>query len=269
MAQDILAFKYRGTNLGDDIQTLAMMNLMGAPSHFIERDKLSLSEHSGKLVLGGWWGHAPDTCFPVPPSITPLPVSMHLNKGMQGCPATLSLAAHAPIGARDLYTRDFLLSQGIESYFSGCMTLTLPVSDLPRSDTVILCDLKPQEQAVALSFFPKAVCVTHGVHHLTEHPQRRDFASALLKFYRSAALVITSRLHAALPSIAMGTPAILCHRNPLDPRFTGYEDTLPICHPRELSAAITSHLSHPFERSAASIARSEALKTTIEAFRCS
>lgn len=271
MAQDILAFKYRGTNLGDDIQTLAMMGLMGevAPENFIERDALSLSTLKGKLVLGGWWGHVPHTCFPVPAAITPLAVSMHLNKGMQGCEGTLSLRDHAPVGARDLSTLEFLQAKGIESYFSACMTLTIPPSDAPRSDAVILCDLKGQEEAVARAFFPKAVTVTHSVHHLTPHDQRRDFARTLLSLYRTSALVITSRLHAALPSVAMGTPAILCHRNPNDPRFTGYDGTLPICHPRDLQGAIKEHLERPFERQEASFRRAEELRSRIEAFRCS
>ncbi len=42
----------------------------------------------------------------------------------------------------------------------------------------------------------------------------------------SAKLVITSRLHAALPAIGLGVPVLFIHRNISDPRFTGLLDFL-------------------------------------------
>lgn len=269
MAPRPLAFKYRGTNLGDDIQTLAMMRLMpeGSNPLFIERDKLAHSELTGRLVLGGWWGHDPKGSLPAPSGIDALPVSMHLNLRMQLHAGTTSLINGAPIGARDLSTLEFLRSKGAkDAYFSGCMTLTLPWSDSGRDD-VILCDLKPKEEALARSFFPSATSVSHYVHHLVPDDDRRRMASSLLGQYAQASLVITSRLHAALPSVAMGTPAILCY-NPADPRFTGYGDTLPIVHPKDFDAAIRSHLSSPFERHDDSFRRAEELRERITAFLC-
>lgn len=44
-------------------------------------------------------------------------------------------------------------------------------------------------------------------------------AENLLSQYEKAKLVITSRLHCALPCIAMGTPVIFLHKDPQDPRL--------------------------------------------------
>ena len=54
------------------------------------------------------------------------------------------------------------------------------------------------------------------------HAARVTMARELLKRYSSAKLVITSRLHCALPCVAFGTPVILLRRGiESDPRFAG------------------------------------------------
>ena len=47
-------------------------------------------------------------------------------------------------------------------------------------------------------------------------------AERILERYARAKLVVTSRLHCALPCLAFGTPVIFVHRNLRDPRFSGY-----------------------------------------------
>jgi polysaccharide pyruvyl transferase WcaK-like protein len=56
--------------------------------------------------------------------------------------------------------------------------------------------------------------------------QRFQRAEALLERYARARLVITSRLHGALPCLALGTPVIFVHRDLDSPRFSGLLDYL-------------------------------------------
>jgi hypothetical protein len=57
------------------------------------------------------------------------------------------------------------------------------------------------------------------------HSSRVSRARQLLKLYSSAKLVITSRLHCALPCLALGTPVILLRRGiESDPRFAGLRE---------------------------------------------
>ena len=57
------------------------------------------------------------------------------------------------------------------------------------------------------------------------HTSRTSRAEEILKIYSSAKLVITSRLHCALPCVAMGTPVILLRKGiESDPRFDGLRD---------------------------------------------
>ena len=60
---------------------------------------------------------------------------------------------------------------------------------------------------------------------ITEYRMAR--AEALLFQYARAKLVITSRLHAALPCVAFGTPVIFVHRDLNSPRFLKLLDCVP------------------------------------------
>ena len=78
--------------------------------------------------MNGWFMHHP-TKFPPSKWINPLFVSFHVvprNAVHMLTPETVEyLKEHQPIGARDTGTCELLRSKGIESYFSGCLTLTL------------------------------------------------------------------------------------------------------------------------------------------------
>jgi hypothetical protein len=57
------------------------------------------------------------------------------------------------------------------------------------------------------------------------HVYRTQRAEELLRTYSGAKLVITTRLHCAMPCLAMGTPVILLRRDiDEDPRFGGLRD---------------------------------------------
>lgn len=51
--------------------------------------------------------------------------------------------------------------------------------------------------------------VTHECQLSVPHRERFELAKALLQRYANAKLVITSRIHAALPCLGLGTPVIL------------------------------------------------------------
>lgn len=57
---------------------------------------------------------------------------------------------------------------------------------------------------------------------------RHTVARSLLRQFSEARLVITSRLHCALPCLAFGTPVVMLHRYANDPRFAGINRYLRI-----------------------------------------
>lgn len=65
--------------------------------------------------------------------------------------------------------------------------------------------------------------VSHDYPLSLSHKERFAIAENLLKKYATAKLVITSRIHCALPCLALGTPVILCVNNFDEKRYRGLD----------------------------------------------
>jgi hypothetical protein len=213
-----LSFIYpSSSNLGDDIQTLAALQFMPNAT-FVDRDKLKLADLPGKLILNGWWTHDPLNAFPPPDNMDVLPISMHINeKAHAHFRANADWFKGKKVLARDVYTNLFLQSIGVDSSFGGCLTLTLPRNEPEVRRGVLLVDAK--------NVTMEGQKITHRTFHRRSHELRRMTAQSLLDAYQKAELVITRRLHCALPCAAMGTPVVLIGDNP---RFDKMNRFVPI-----------------------------------------
>lgn len=235
-------------NVGDYIQSLAAKQYIPSVDVFVKREKLkSYDGISVNMIMNSWYMYNTEE-FPPSPKINPLFVSFHLNANVKdkilGSMATVEyLKKHGPIGCRDLYTHQSLQSAGIPSFFSGCLTTTLdikykwdgirkgiiladPMVNLPNKDTI----------KYSLKHFLKAVLTRNilklgerknllnklvskdilddaeWLHHKLsgKHSEEKRFQEAerFLSKFAKAELVITSRIHCALPCLALGTPVI-------------------------------------------------------------
>jgi exopolysaccharide biosynthesis predicted pyruvyltransferase EpsI len=63
----------------------------------------------------------------------------------------------------------------------------------------------------------------------TDPEYRMYYANDILNKYKSAKCVITSRLHAALPCLALGTPVLLINTQPDQYRFEGLKELTRNC----------------------------------------
>ena len=208
----------RKANLGDEIQGFPGLQFLPFVDSFVERDSLKTSEGKGKIIafFNAWWGSSTQyTSWPPPGNIHPIMLSIHLQGSMQRwwVDNLDYLKGRGPIGCRDLDTLNFLRDHGADVYFSGCLTLMInnPNVDRKRTDNIYLVDVKPE----FLSLLPsdvrgKAINVTHKRIMTKEFNNVARFSAAyqLIEMYASAKLVITQRIHCALPCVAMGTPVI-------------------------------------------------------------
>lgn len=217
---------YGTANLGDEIQSIAAARFLPRIDTFLDRDRLDLDPGGDApvhLILNGWFLRPP-ICWPPHPRIKPLLISMHLDmerlsKRFWWRPAGAHLlkragrdwfCAHGPVGARDTATCDLLNQHGVQSYPSGCLTLTLPPSQAAREDVVVACDLaEPVLAALHARAASHVVAVSHYTQPYPDPEGRMAKARALLDLYGRAKAVITSRLHCALPCLALGTPVLL------------------------------------------------------------
>jgi len=260
--------KYETLNFGDEIQSIAAKQFLPRIDRYVDRDHLDKlrSDRKIKLIMNGWFMHKPKN-WPPSPDIRPLFVSFHISdhcaKELTSSKSIEYFKKHEPIGCRDYYTLNLLRENGIDAYFSGCLTLTLGMDrkEIPeKSDEILLVDLDKSiiqnmpaqalDKVIVLdhvaiksdfiraiyrfirdgdSFFAKMLkkgriglfFLNIGSNILTNNSIKLDNAEKLLDRYARAKLVLTSRLHCALPCLALGTPVVFIHRNLDDPRFKG------------------------------------------------
>jgi hypothetical protein len=224
-------------NLGDEIQSLAARQFLPRVDRLIPREDLRSDpgvDGRIRLVLNGWFLHNARR-WPPHEKIVPLLVSVHIAQQRSRrwawlpSPARILLARrnigylrrHAPIGGRDRATAALLQRHGVDSYYSGCLSLTLaPRQGLIRGDRVVACDLDDELfEALARRARERPLAVTHFDRATADAGERLRKAQELLDLYGQAKCVVTSRLHCALPCLALGTP-VLFIPNVADPHVS-------------------------------------------------
>ncbi|GBF93891.1 hypothetical protein Rsub_06890 [Raphidocelis subcapitata] len=216
-------------NLGDEVQGIAAAQWLPYVDAHVERDDLALSlpgsagaVTDGQITMfaNAWYGTVNMT-WPPSPRINPIMLAIHVEPKVLplfSSPASVAyLKAHSPVGARDTATLEFFQSLGVETFLSRCMTLTMqPVVAKPKTNCpVVIVDVHP----TALQFLPSDVArkachvspkfFDHGTGERLDGLARYGHAFSLLEEYASAGVLVTSRLHAALPALAMGVPVVL------------------------------------------------------------
>lgn len=264
----LMKYDYSGDyNVGDYIQSLAAKQYLPSVDEYICREQLNkYNGDPVSMIMNGWYMHNPEN-FPPSKAIDPLFVSFHLNSHAKDSFLTEETIAYlksvGPIGCRDFHTERVLAEKGIDCYHSGCLTTTLDIAyktdertdkiyfadplfnlkdfkDLTKSlRTMVkgvlkggLSSIRKRGEILNSLFekevIEKAIFVPHKcpVEHSNE--ERFKLAEDILRNYASAKFVVTSRIHAALPCLALGTPVIFLNYGNFDAtdlcRFEGITD---------------------------------------------
>ena len=159
-------------NIGDYIQSLAAAQYMPQIDEYYDKTADDSGVDIVKMIMNGWFIWQPDK-FPISERIIPLPISIHLSpvssEKLLSIPNVLDwFKKHEPIGCRDKDTEKLLLSKGIDSYFSGCLTLTLGKKykfNGERSGMVFVDPYLAKLQK-ELSFFDIMSSLMFGISHL-------------------------------------------------------------------------------------------------------
>lgn len=226
------------SNIGDEVQTVAAIEFLRhhGINEYIPINREALNEYDGQpatVIMNGWFIHNLKS-FPPSDKISPIFISFHCSKPQLILNNIDYFKKYQPIGCRDTYTVNLFKKNGIDAYFTGCLTLILPKSDSPRKGK-LLVDVNNNVPYIpncniSMSQFSDYEIVTNEIPDLT---RKNDFeyklscAKILLEKFKNAELVVTSRLHCTLPCRAMGTPVKFIHPNHLrNERFTGLSDIL-------------------------------------------
>ena len=228
-------------NIGDDIQTLAAINLLKKNNitEYIYIDREKLSEYNGEpvvLIMNGWYMHD-ITKFPPSSKITPIFISVYINNEDIVKQNINYFKKYEPIGCRDIYTTNLFKKYNIKSYFSGCLTLTFDEYN-KKNNKIYIVDLKGSNGGfldeklinLKLNFNKNDIeYINHDLFFKTDNEIqdvnfRMEKANELINKYKKAKLILTSRLHCVLPSRAFNTNVKFIHKNyNTDKRFKGLD----------------------------------------------
>jgi len=239
-------FHYRTSNIGDDTQSYATALHLPHIDAFVDRDNLAglILPQPHRCVMNSWFFLGADQG---PPSEAIAPIFHGISIGRAGMLRGAwreYLAAHAPIGCRDRRSVEMLHAAGIDAYWSGCLTLMIgqafePVPPEARRGVYIV-DVHPDVEALRVppEISARATRWSNEFDPLIAGSTGRRFAKVheLMHRLAHAELVITRRLHIALPCAGFGTP-VLTLPNPgisdARHRFSGYEQFLPVVWPED------------------------------------
>lgn len=240
-----ILYNRKNLNIGDDIQAYATAQFLPSVDYLIDREDMTdFRSDNGEpvaVIMNAWymWNK-----WNWPPSkyIYPLFVGFHYadhQKSHQpGSPFKYEfltgeganyLNAWGPVGTRDYYTHEQLEKVGVESFFSGCITLTIPKQ--PKKDTgryICIVDIdKRVAEKIEKQLEGTGIEVRYRSHTRERDDdrsweEREAFTVERLTEYQNAICVVTKKLHCALPCLAMEVPVLLVKDMKNDIRFTPY-----------------------------------------------
>lgn len=228
MKYAIIVFK-DSINIGDDIQSYAAMKQLPKVDYFIEREHMNefIPEDKKKVktLISGWYIHNRYR-FPPSPYIIPFFTSCHFSSldDMYGVTteymedyAAEYMKRYEPIGCRDKVTETLLSNNGIKTYRSHCLTLTIPkIEGIKKEKKIILVDVSEKiKEKVKETYDGEIKEITHSLdknkNSKLSYEKRMNNVENLLKEYQGAEMVITTRLHCALPNLALEVPVLLIY----------------------------------------------------------
>lgn len=235
MKYGVIVYK-DSNNIGDDIQSYAASCLLPQVDYYIEREHLDVFRPAEpepvNVIMNGWFLYN-KLGWPVSPCINPLYISMHFSVSdpldirelfLQGL-GREDLLAHGPIGCRDKETQSFLEENHIPTWFSGCVTLTLnPIGEKKVAPYICLTNVSSEVEAYVRKNYPQLEIrvISQGAPGMVDAgaswEQRFHNAKELLQVYQNASAVITTRLHCAMPCLALQTPVLLLSEESIEER---------------------------------------------------
>ena len=254
MKYGVLRYVQQFLNIGDVFQSIGMENMYKQcgieDEDIIYLDKRRLSEYSGEYVIVplaancDYWEES--KMFPLPDRIIPIFFGFrcvdefhlrHMEKYKNS----------AIFGCRDVYNMEYLRKNGYKSYVSGCMSLQVgrKRERLPKgTGKIVVVDAQSKIE----SYIPEEM--KERIVRYTNKFWRYDLSleeaavfeetearKRLTIIKEEAELVITGRLHCALPCLALGIPVILAlSSDGLENRYSGYSDYIDIYTPDQFDS---------------------------------
>ena len=200
-------------NIGDQMQSLATAHFIPHVDHFVDREDPTKVPKTNCTLLGNAFWHRKtilNTVIPFIANVNLIPVGVHLDKAETWNVRSV-FKKYGLVGARGTVTLKVLKNNNIPAIFSGCLTLFIqnPHPDRQRSDYVFIVDVYEENLLLLPPHILKnAISIPYPRPKNPTIQNNFKWAASLVESYARAKVVITHRLHVALPCVALGTPVI-------------------------------------------------------------
>lgn len=223
-------------NIGDVLQGMVAKPFLPNGSRVVDREDLASIDprQESFLIANGWYMHSFER-FPPPGNVKPLYIAVHVaDSALLRDPMVREhFRANGPVGCRDHKTLKLFLGWGIPAYYSGCLTVTTearaPINTAGSGECLLVDNVDhpvPEDvkrkleellghELTRVSHDPPDTSGTLDEYDLKATAQME----ALLERYCRARVVITTKIHCALPCLGMGANVVMIHPNPNDPRL--------------------------------------------------
>ncbi|WP_181706640.1 polysaccharide pyruvyl transferase family protein [Chthonobacter rhizosphaerae] len=229
---------YTSTNLGDDLQSLAVAFNLPHVDRLVDRDRLAQLRLPERhlVVMNAWFTQQRILA----PSDAIDPIFSGFCYGREDMKRGFwprYLKKHQPIGCRDANSVDRLKRIGVDGHFAGCLTLRMGrfLRTVPKEERsgVYFVDVNPEiEPEIPADLRERAVRISNQMAPLIpDDPLARAVQIArTCDLLRHAEFVVTKRLHTALPCVGFRTPVQVLVRNQERNRhrFSGFDRFVPV-----------------------------------------
>lgn len=233
--------------IGDDMQLLAIENLyryMGVNYDEVIRIPFhSLYNYDGEYVVlpvsFPLYGYNHDIAITqFSPKILPVFLGLSTLTTNYSSDELVYLNRYEPIGCRDIYTMNALRKNNVSAYLNGCMTAAFPHKWTgPNGKEKVFCiDVNDDFKKYIPERIMKHCEFSSHMFYPSELPNGPEEKARELyeKYIQEARMIITTRLHGALPCLAAGIPVILAKDN-LSFRFAGIDKLIHVYTKEEYS----------------------------------
>jgi hypothetical protein len=241
-------------NIGDVLQGMVAKAFLPKDAAVVDREALADLDKTepGFLIANGWYMHSFDK-FPPPANIKPLYVSVHVAQSQLLASAKVRehFKQNSPIGCRDDKTLKLFLGWGIPAYNSSCLTITskarAEINNTGKGEVLLVDNvdhpipekIKAKLEKLLGTTFTRVSHdppdVTGSIEEYAEVSEKH--MGELLARYCKAALVVTTKIHCALPCLGMGANVMLVHPDPTDPRLATVAEFMDIISYKDVEAA--------------------------------
>lgn len=220
-------FTYHGNNIGDDIQTFAIRNFFGEPDCYLDRDSLdSYIEEEIELIANGFM-----ICgkFPPPSNIYPKYISIGIAGAGAGNDHETVMSHYRQqkyIGCRDTHSVNLCKRFGINGVFIGCPTILIGKRFVKKqSEKIKFIDIDPNifKFKNEKFFYENNIIFETNYYNIgSDVNKRQSLAEKRINSILDSKLIITTRLHVAMPAIGAGIPVIFIDDGIMNFRITAF-----------------------------------------------